>query len=180
MERIIFMLITLCCYNMKCTLQQVDFMYIANLSHWQLFSGYSEAFQWGFTRSILLLMKGKPMMQRMLKDLSNEIVHTCVCVCVCVCEWVFIRLKEKVKESESRSVVSDLLRPHGLYSPWNSPGQNTGVGSHSLLQGIFPTQGSNPGLLHCWQIPYQLSHQFSWTSITPFRLSAKFSVFQVF
>ena len=54
-------------------------------------------------------------------------------------------------ESESRSVVSDSLRPHGLYSPWDSPGQNPGVGSLSLLQGIFPTQGSNPGLLH-WQV----------------------------
>ena len=43
--------------------------------------------------------------------------------------------------SESHSVVSNSLWPHGLYSPWNSPGQNTGVGSHSLLQGIFPTQG---------------------------------------
>ena len=41
------------------------------------------------------------------------------------------------------------LQPHGLYSPWNSPGQNTGGGSLSLLQGIFPTQGSNWGLLHC-------------------------------
>ena len=51
------------------------------------------------------------------------------------------------------------LRPHGLYSPWNSPGQNTGVGCHFLLQGIFPTQGSNPGLLHCRRILYQLSHQ---------------------
>ena len=48
-----------------------------------------------------------------------------------------------------------------LYSPWNSPGQNTGVGSCSLLQGIFPTQGSNPGLLHCWCILYQLSYQGS-------------------
>ena len=46
-------------------------------------------------------------------------------------------------------------------SPWNSPGQNTGVGSLSLLQGIFPTQGSKPGLLHCRQILYQLSHQGS-------------------
>ena len=43
-------------------------------------------------------------------------------------------------ESESRSVVSDSLRPYGLYSPWNSPGQNTGVGSLSVLQGIFSTQ----------------------------------------
>ena len=42
----------------------------------------------------------------------------------------------------SHSVVSDSLRPHGLYSPWNSPGQNTGVGGLPLLQGIFPTQGS--------------------------------------
>ena len=56
------------------------------------------------------------------------------------------------KESESGSVLSDSLRPHGLYSPCNSPGQNTGVGSLSFLQGIFPTQGSNPGLLHCRQI----------------------------
>ena len=62
------------------------------------------------------------------------------------------------RESESCSVVSDSLRPRGLYSPWNSPGQNTGVGSLSLLQGIFPTQGSNPGLLHCRRILYQLSH----------------------
>ena len=53
--------------------------------------------------------------------------------------------------------MSNSLRPHGLYSPWNSPGQNTGVGSLSLLQGIFPTQASNPGLLHCRQILYQLS-----------------------
>ena len=57
--------------------------------------------------------------------------------------------------------MSDSLRPHGLSSPWNSPGQNTGVGSLSLLQGIFPTQGWNPGLLHCRQILYQLSHQGS-------------------
>ena len=64
-------------------------------------------------------------------------------------------------ESESRSVVSDSLCPQGLYSPWNSPGQNTGVGSHSLLQGIVPTQRSNQGLLHCRQILYQLSYQES-------------------
>ena len=63
--------------------------------------------------------------------------------------------------SESRSVVSDSLWPQGLYSPWNSPGPNIGVGSHSLLQGIFPTQGSNPGLLHCRRILYHLSHKGS-------------------
>ena len=45
--------------------------------------------------------------------------------------------------------------------PWNSSGKNTGVGCHSLLQGIFPTQGSNLGLLHCRQILYHLSYQGS-------------------
>ena len=64
-------------------------------------------------------------------------------------------------ESESHSVVSDYLRPHGLYSSWDSPGQKTGVGSLSLLQGIFPAQGSNPGLLHCRWVLYQLSHKGS-------------------
>ena len=54
-----------------------------------------------------------------------------------------------IPENESRSVMSDSLRPPGLYSPWNSPGQNTGVGSLSFLQGIFLTQESNRGLLHC-------------------------------
>ena len=63
--------------------------------------------------------------------------------------------------SESRSVGSDSLRPHGLYNPWNSPGQNTGVSSLSLLQGVFPIQGSNPDLPHCRHILYQLSHQGS-------------------
>ena len=57
--------------------------------------------------------------------------------------------------------MSDSLRTHGLHNPWNSLGQNTGVGSCSLLQGIFPTQGLNPGLLHCRQILYHLSHQGS-------------------
>ena len=56
-----------------------------------------------------------------------------------------------------KAIVSDSLWPHGLYSLWNSPGQNTGVGSLSLLQGIFPTQESNPGLLHYRRILYQLS-----------------------
>ena len=63
--------------------------------------------------------------------------------------------------SESCSVVSNSLQPHGLYNPWNSLGQNTGVGSLSLLQGIFPTQGSNPGLSHCRWILYQLSYEGS-------------------
>ena len=66
-----------------------------------------------------------------------------------------------LSEGESRSVVSDSLRPPGLYSPWNSPGQNTGVGSLSLLQEIIPAQGSNPDLPHCRWILYQLRHKGS-------------------
>ena len=66
--------------------------------------------------------------------------------------------------SVSCLVLSDSLRPHGLYPaglfrPWNFPGKTAGVGSHSLFQGIFLTQGSDPGLLHYWQILYCLSHQ---------------------
>ena len=104
-----------------------------------------------------------------------------------------------IKKSESHSVMCNSLQPHGLYSPWNSPGQNpgerglflfqgnlpnpgiklrsptlwadslpaeppgkpknTGEGILSLLQGIFPTQESNWGLLHCRWIPYQLSYE---------------------
>ena len=61
----------------------------------------------------------------------------------------------RTRESISCSVVSDCLWPHGLWSTrpaWDFPGKNTGVGSHSLLQGIFPTQRSNLGLLRCRQI----------------------------
>ena len=69
--------------------------------------------------------------------------------------------KSKTKMSESHSVMSDSLWPHGLYSLWNSPGQNTGVGSLSLLQAIFPTQGSNSGLPHYRWILHQLSYKGS-------------------
>ena len=62
--------------------------------------------------------------------------------------------------------MSDSLRPYGpwpamLLCPWDSPGKNTGMDCHSFLQGIFPMQGSNPGFLHCRQIPYHQSHQGS-------------------
>ena len=74
----------------------------------------------------------------------------------------------KPKESQrvSCSVMSDSLQPHRLYPdrllcPWSSPGKNTGVGCHSLLQGISPTQGSNLGFLHCRPIIYHLSHHGS-------------------
>ena len=72
---------------------------------------------------------------------------------------LFCLSHQESSESESRSVVANPLQPHGLYSPWNSPGQKTGVGSRSLLQGIFPTQQLNPSLLHCRWILCQLSYQ---------------------
>ena len=67
-------------------------------------------------------------------------------------------------ESDNRSVVPNSMWPHGLVPtkllcPWNSPSKNTGVGCHALLQGIFLTQGSNSGLLHCRQSLYRLSYQ---------------------
>ena len=72
----------------------------------------------------------------------------------------------EITDTVSGSIVSDSLRPHGpqptrLLCPWDSPGKNTGVGCHSLLQSIFPTQGSNPGLPHYRQALFRLSHQGS-------------------
>ena len=86
-----------------------------------------------------------------------------------VCKLLFVPSKTGVSvslspvksEGESHSVVSNSLRPHGLYSPWNSPSRNSGVGSLSLLQGIFLSQELNQGLLHCRLILYQLSYQGS-------------------
>ena len=76
--------------------------------------------------------------------------------------YSFLMVWKHYTFNESYSVVMcNSLRPHRLYSPSNSPGQNTGVGSCSLLQGIFPTQGSNPGLPRCWPILYQLSRKGS-------------------
>ena len=69
------------------------------------------------------------------------------------------------RENETCSVVSYSLPRNGLYRPWSSPGQNTGVGSLSLVQGIFLTQEFNQGLLHCRQILYQMNYDGSaWKS----------------
>ena len=82
----------------------------------------------------------------------------CLCVCVCVCARACVC---------SHSAMSSSLRPHGLYSPpgssihGDSPGKNTGVGCRALVQGIFPTQRSNPGLPRCRQILDWVSHQGS-------------------
>ena len=78
----------------------------------------------------------------------------------------FIVITTGVGVCVSLSVMSDSLWSHGLQParllcPWISPGKNTGVGCHFLLQRIFPTLGWNPGLLHCKQTLYHLSHQRS-------------------
>ena len=85
-----------------------------------------------------------------------------------MCEVVTAHISWEHVESESvsRSFVSDSLQPHGLgparfLCQWNSPGKNTGVGCHSFLQGIFPTQESNLNLPYYRQILYCLSHQGS-------------------
>ena len=99
--------------------------------------------------------------------LSVVVVINAVRVNVSQSPWISQPLKSKLwlvhmvstEGDTTCSVVSDSLQPNELYSPWNSPGQNTGVGSHSLLQGIFPTQGSNPGLPQRGQILYQMSHR---------------------
>ena len=71
----------------------------------------------------------------------------CVCICVCVFVWV----------AQLCPTLCDPMNcsPPGSFVHGDSPGKNTGVGCHVFLQGIFPTQGSNPGLLHCRQILYQ-------------------------
>ena len=71
--------------------------------------------------------------------------------------WAWTLNCQLLKRASVCSVVSDSLGLNGLlpfrlFCPWNSPGKNTGVGYHSLLQGIFLAKGSNPGLLHCRQI----------------------------
>ena len=75
---------------------------------------------------------------------------------------VLIMLKVRVKMFSCSRVPlfgTHKLQPMRLFCPWNSPGKNTGLGCHSLLQGIFLTQGLNLGLRHCTQILNQLSHQ---------------------
>ena len=82
----------------------------------------------------------------------------CWFLCSPMYPWFLAQNEKKVKVKVTQSYPT-LCNP--MDCPWNSPGQNTGVGSLSLPQGIFPTQGLNPGLLHCRQILYQLRHKGS-------------------
>ena len=112
---------------------------------------------------------------KILQEMGKPDHPTCLLRNLYAGQEVTVRNGHGTKWSESRSVVSDSLRLHGLHRPWNSAGQNTGVGSYSLLQGIFPTQGSNPGLPHCRWIVYHLSHQGSpWKKRTRFKLGKEY------
>ena len=73
-------------------------------------------------------------------------MYACVHACACVCTRAYPAVSDSFWPHE--------LQPTRLFCPWNSPGKNTGVGCHSLLQGVFLTQGSNLGLLHCRQTLY--------------------------
>ena len=91
-------------------------------------------------------------------------ISLCVCVCVCVCVCA---------RALSCSVVSKSLWPHGLLSAWllcswDFPGKNAGVGCHLLLQGIFPTQGSNAWLLHLLHWQANFYHCISWEALLLF------------
>ena len=114
--------------------------YYCGISQWWLFLNVLHSF-YIYELSSWLVLWGRPVPSPSFISVIN------------------IYLYGLMKWGESCSVVSDSLQPHGLYIPGNSPGQNTWVGSLSLLQGIFLSQGSNPGLLHCGQILYQLSHR---------------------
>ena len=109
----------------------------------------------------ILLPQSFKMKSFLLKEVNQLDQHGCKYYRE-MFSWYSMQLKES--ESVSHSVVSNSLQPHWLYSPWNSPGQNTGMSSLSLLQGSSqprdPTQGSNPGLLHCRQILHQLSQEY--------------------
>ena len=75
--------------------------------------------------------------------------------------WTLETIPKLFIKHESCSVMSNSLQPHGLYSPCNSPGQNTGVDSHSLLQGSSQPRGQRELSCICRQILYQSSHQGS-------------------
>ena len=94
-----------------------------------------------------------------LPEQLTELRKTCLLTLLPIYYKGYQRIQVKWKWKSLSGVW--LFGTHGLYSPWNSPGHNAGVGNLSLLQGIFPTQGSNPGLPHCRQILYPLSHQGS-------------------
>ena len=118
---------------------------------------FGDGYWWWFHNKVNIV--NIPELSIRSQRVGHDLAHTELCL-IWLAFFPLLSESDQMK-SESHSVLSDFLWLHELYSPWNSPGQNTGVGSWSLLQGIFSTQGSNPGLLHCRRILYQLNHQGS-------------------
>ena len=132
-----------------------------------------------FKRIVLALQMQKELFQD-LKPMKRCFNYSQL---VCCCYWCLFRncavilLQHRIEQRSgyigfwgTRSVMSDSLRPHGLQPtrllcPWGFLGNSTGVDCHFLVQGIFPTQGSNLGLPHCRQTLYRLSHQGSPTKV---------------
>ena len=83
------------------------------------------------------------------------------CKYICVCVYIYITITCEVAQLCPTICNPMDCRPSGSSAHGDSPGKNTGVGCHALLQGIFSTQGSNPGFPHCRRILYQLNHQGS-------------------
>ena len=114
-----------------------------------------------------LLCYTKATLYKMEKIIASSLRVVMRFIWVKVCKSIQNNAWQKVSLfSVSCLVVFNSLQPHGLYPArllcsWNSPDENTGVGIHFLLQGIFLTQGSNPGLPHCRQILSHLSHHRS-------------------
>ena len=135
-------------HSSKAFIHWCSVFFIIQLSHPYMTTGKTIALTRGTSIS-----KVMSLLFNMLSRLVITFISRSKCLLI---SW---QLSPSAVISESHSVVSESLRSHRLYSPWNSPGQNTGVGSLSLLQGIFPTQGLNSGLPHCRRILHQLSHK---------------------
>ena len=128
---------------------------IMNLSHWQEIPAQTTG---PVTRLLVVFLSSSNLQLTLLH------VHTQMIVFISSSLGQQKPLKWSCSVNWSRSVVSESFRLHGqwptrLRRPWDFAGENTGAGCNFLLLGIFPTQGSNPGLLHCRQTLYHLSHQ---------------------
>ena len=143
-------------------------MWKSRISDIFYFLGFQNHCRWWMQPSRCLL-PGKKAMTNLDSILKSRDITFLPKVCI-VKAMVFpvVRCMDVSSSSVSHSVVSDSLWPTNqltrLLCPWDSPGKNTGVGCHSLLQRVFLTQGSNPSLLHCRHILYHLSYRkISWT-----------------
>ena len=125
---------------------------------------------WNWSRIYFLKTWGKEHRKRVLElsSSSDNLRSRCVwwlrgCERSWTTGWNKVAKRGEMVRVSKRKIAAatnckQSLHPRGLYSLWDSPGQSTGVGSLSLLQGVFPTQGSKPGLPHCRRILYQLSY----------------------